>query len=476
METAALEALDRTLLYLGFRSELDWPHFGADGRYEDHTQAAVAAFVLREGLTGDGAQVIPEQLTQILARYDETVGQDRAALTALRDSGRVAVTLRRSGADAQHIRVLQRLLYVAGFGDELKWDKFGDDGDYGGSTVRAVTAFSTAVQSPNDGSAFSDVLVEKLLAAVTQSSERPAPLAPDPIRIVEKNMFLVTPSGEKRIASLVRFRSRQGWQAEGEMPFSSFLQAHPDVFAGQPSSLLNVLQSVVKNEGKLDGVNAYDDSFLSFGILQWTSGPSGERGELAAFLQFLQQRNALVFQTYFGAFNLSVIGVSGGKNAPATGSFVLRGQTLDTAEKKNELRQPDWVYRFWNAGQDPVVQQAQVEYAQARLSIFYRNPSQRVDGRIVADYVSSEVGVALLFDQHVNRPGHVLSTLTQAVSDLASVLGDPTNWNTEGEQQFLDRYLAIRHTTSMTDSRKRAAQIRQLAGTVVSAERGSFRV
>jgi peptidoglycan hydrolase-like protein with peptidoglycan-binding domain len=475
-ETPALEALDRTLLYLGFGPQLDWAHFGADGHYEEHTQAAVAAFAVREGLAGDGAQVTPEQLTRMLARYDETVEQDRSALAALREAGQVAATLRRSGADAQHIQVLQRLLYVAGFGDELKWDKFGDDGDYGASTTRAVAAFAAAVQAPSDGSEFSDVLAEKLITAVSENRERPTPLVLDQLNVVENKMFLVTASGRKQIASLVRFRNRRGWQAQGEMPFASFLQAHPDVFAGQPPSLLHALHAVVENEGKLDGVNAYDDSFLSFGILQWTSGSSGNKGELAAFLQFLLQKDPQVFQKYFGVFNLNVVGVSGGSTAPAAGFFVLRGQRLDTAEKKNELRQPDWVYRFWNAGHDPVLQQAQIEYAQARLSIFYRNPSQRIKGRFVADYVSSEVGVALIFDQHVNRPGHVLGTLTQAVTDLTPELGDPANWDTEVEQRFLDRYLTLRHATSMTDLRKRAAQIRQLAGSVVSAQRGSFRI
>jgi peptidoglycan hydrolase-like protein with peptidoglycan-binding domain len=475
-EVAALEALDRTLLYLGFGPQLDWPHFGADGHYEDHTQAAVAAFAVREGLAGDGAQVTPEQLTRLLARYDEAVEQDRSALAALREAGQVSATLQRSGTDAQRIRVLQRLLYVAGFGDEMKWDKFGDDGDYGANTTRAVAAFAAAAPAPGDGSELSDVLAEKLIAAVSENRERPTPLVLDQINVVGNKMFLVTASGKKQIASLVRFRSRQGWQATGEMPFASFLQARPDVFAGQPPSLLHVLQAVVENEGKLDGVNAYDDSFLSFGILQWTSGAGENKGELAAFLQFLLQKDPLVFQKYFGVFNLNVAGVSGGKNTPATGFFVLRGQRLDTVEKKNELRQPDWVYRFRNAGHDPVVQQAQTEYAQARLSLFYRNPSQRIKGRFVADYVSSEVGVALIFDQHVNRPGHVLGTLTQAVADVTPELGDPATWDTEVEQRFLDRYLTLRHATSMTDSRKRAAQVRQVAGPVVSAQRGSFRI
>ena len=64
-------------------------------------------------------------------------------------------------------------------------------------------------------------------------------------------------------------------------------------------------------------------------------------------------------------------------------------------------------YLFWRAGQDDRVREAQNRLAADRIGVFYNNSNFRVKDRKLSDYVTSEVGVALVFDQHVNRPGHV---------------------------------------------------------------------
>ncbi|MGH7769125.1 MAG: hypothetical protein ACREQP_16890 [Candidatus Binatia bacterium] len=475
-EADAIEALEHVLFYLGLGDELDWARLGADGHYEAHTQAAVSAFASREGLSGDGAETTLEQLARILERYDEAMRRDLTALTAIHAGGQLAAILRRSSPDIQSIRVLQRLLYVAGYGDEMKWDKFGDDGDYGNNTVRSVAAFANDVKAPSDGTAVSDALAAKLIEAVAQKHERPEPLVQDALSVTDTSIFIVTNGERRKIASKVKFGNRQGWRAMGDMAFATFLETRPDVFADQPPSILHVLHAVVQNEGSLDAVNAYDNAFISFGILQWTAGVGSDKGELAAFLNHLKGKRPAVFQKYFGIFGLDVVGITGGSNSPAGGHLALHGQGLDSSNKKEVLRQGDWIYRFWKAGQDPMVEQAEVEYALTRLNIFYRNPEKKIMGRFVGDYVSSEVGVALLLDQHINRPGHVPGTLTVAVKDSADELGDPSGWGDDAERQLLDRYLDLRHRTTMTDSKKRAKRIQGLAGTVVSARRGSFQI
>jgi len=120
IEADAVEALERILFYLGLGQELDWARLGADGHYETHTQAAVSAFAVREGLSGDGAETTSEQLARMLERHDEAVERDLTALTVIHAGGQLPTTLRQSSPDAQSIRVLQRLLYVVGYGDEMK--------------------------------------------------------------------------------------------------------------------------------------------------------------------------------------------------------------------------------------------------------------------------------------------------------------------------------------------------------------------
>ncbi|MCB0588530.1 MAG: peptidoglycan-binding protein [Phaeodactylibacter sp.] len=49
------------------------------------------------------------------------------------------------------VKTLQQMLYQMGFGEELKWDKYGADGDYGGATTAAVQAFAAKNGLESDG-------------------------------------------------------------------------------------------------------------------------------------------------------------------------------------------------------------------------------------------------------------------------------------------------------------------------------------
>ena len=103
--------------------------------------------------------------------------------------------------------------------------------------------------------------------------------------------------------------------------------------------------------------------------------------------------------------------------------------------------------------------------------------AKRLRGRQVADYVTSEYGVALLLDQHVNRPGHVPGTLGDALAELAghADVDHPEGWSDHDEQELLAIYLERRAKTTMTDAVKRGDAVRaaMTAGTI-SGSRGSF--
>lgn len=62
------------------------------------------------------------------------------------------------------IKLLQTTLNRIGFGAELNWDKYQDDGDYGGSTTTAVRAFATKNGFENiDGTIVTPSMLEKML-------------------------------------------------------------------------------------------------------------------------------------------------------------------------------------------------------------------------------------------------------------------------------------------------------------------------
>ena len=61
------------------------------------------------------------------------------------------------------VKTLQNMLYQMGFGNELKWDKFGADGDYGSATTAAVKAFAAKNGLESDGEAVSSEVGAKIL-------------------------------------------------------------------------------------------------------------------------------------------------------------------------------------------------------------------------------------------------------------------------------------------------------------------------
>ena len=91
--------------------------------------------------------------------------------------------------------------------------------------------------------------------------------------------------------------------------------------------------------------------------------------------------------------------------------------------------------------------------------------------------MTSEYGVGLLLDNHVNRPAYVGACLGAALE--RSGLGEPAGWDSEEERRLIEAYLQIRESYGrypMTDAAKRARVTRKyLENGTISDLRGSFR-
>ena len=90
--------------------------------------------------------------------------------------------------------------------------------------------------------------------------------------------------------------------------------------------------------------------------------------------------------------------------------------------------------------------------------------------------MTSELGIALVLDEHVNRPGHVPGTLADAIASLGLQAEDPGQWYDQQEHRLIEAYLHKRHATNMTDSDGRAGKIEKamLDGAPLDS-RGSFK-
>jgi hypothetical protein len=232
--------------------------------------------------------------------------------------------------------------------------------------------------------------------------------------------------------------------------------------------MLRVLAAVAQNEGPLEAINSYDNSFLSAGFQQWTMGPGDDPGELAVLLTRLAALDAAAFFDCFGRYALDA------RSTGPTGILTLDGNEINNAAAKAQFRSKEWAYRFWRASHHPSLRTAQIRLAADRIGVARALP---VRGHTAASWLTSEHGVALLLDEHVNRPGHLPGTLATAVDELVAggSPDDPARWGPNEEAALIRRYADARGRTTMTDPMGRANRIAAavLAGKLSDA-RNSF--
>jgi hypothetical protein len=286
--------------------------------------------------------------------------------------------------------------------------------------------------------------------------------------------------GTKAVApdgSVFGVKFKLGIYNYGNTSIGQFVSANSARFPGVSPSRLRVMQAVSNNEGKLEAINTWDNAFLTFGAFQWTAGTLNGAGELPALIDRLKLKYPAVFQQYFGQYGLGTSVPPAVPGVTPTGFFLLNGVMLNTPGLKQRLRTLEWAYRFWISGCDESVQEVEVEHAMQRVDEFYRDSRHMIGSRYIADYVTSEYGVALILDEHVNRPGHVPGTIAKAVNQFVAQPGanDPQGWTDAEESDLLDIYIQLRAQTNMTDSTKRANTIRQaVSAGLASARRGSY--
>ena len=268
---------------------------------------------------------------------------------------------------------------------------------------------------------------------------------------------------------------RKGLYRVGLLEPETFIANHREKLweVNLSDSEVNVILATSENEGNLDAVNTWDNQFISFGMFQWTAGAPGKPGELPALLQVLKDRYPDDFQHYWAQFGLDVA-EAGAK----TGWFSYRGKRLVSAADKAMLREHIWAYRFAQAGADIEIQAIQILHAVNRINQFYFAKSSQLGGLALADLVTTEYGVALLLDNHVNRPGYVRGCMAEALDRSSLTAADLARGGDEEERLVIRNYLDVRETYGkwpMTDARQRANVTRgYVVDGIISESRGSF--
>ncbi len=311
--------------------------------------------------------------------------------------------------------------------------------------------------------------------AVVHTAEGVHRVSNDRIRITTEHGIVYATSLARPEKVFVGRLHRKGLNRIGLLEPETFIMNHREKLQeiGLTESEVNVMLAIAENVGCMDAVNTWDDQFVSFGIFSWGAGGPDKPGALATLLRIVKNRFPDDYQHYWAQFGLDVADV-GSK----TGWLTYRGAKLISAEDKNMLRDHVWACRFARAGADLEIQAAQIQHAITRINQFYSVKSTQLNGYALSDLITSEYGVALLLDNHVNRPGYVRSCVAEALIRSNLSASELAAGGDAEEQRVINNYLEVRETFGrrpMTDARQRANVTRgYVVDGIISTKRNSF--
>jgi peptidoglycan hydrolase-like protein with peptidoglycan-binding domain len=490
-----VQDLQIALFDLGFGPELGWNRYQTDGYYSSGTIRAVMAFSRKNNMASNGLSVTPTLLIKMWERH-ETLDDLRILLTAT-SNNTLSSTYNLFSPGSYQNRSLQIIMNALGyynvplnnaikdFGRKngVQTDGFSLSRNLAIRIIQKVAAFfgSTVLSgynlTPSTGGSTTTP------GGGTTTPTNPGggstggggtttpPPNTTPLTIRDEGSRLLVTDGRNSVR-LVK-KAPAGYAYWGSISIEQYINRNRSILSrlGVSDSAVNVMKSVSDNEGKLDAVNSYDRGFMSFGIYQWALS----HGELAALLKKVKDKYPSTFRNLFGVHGLDVTSDTG----PVVGTLTLHGNRIDIEREKEQFRDAEWAFRFWLAGQDPNVQAVEIEHALSRLLTFYWKADQGVNGFPLSQIITSEYGVALILDNHVNRPAFVKPCIEQAMQ--ATGLQDPRRWGTTEEQRVLDAYLQIRvsykhgYSGPMSEAMRRAAVTqRYLNSGIISNQRGSF--
>jgi peptidoglycan hydrolase-like protein with peptidoglycan-binding domain len=152
--------LQKMLFELGFKKELKFDNYQADGDYGPATVDAVAAFAAKNKFQTDGVSVSNALAKLILQRHDFL--PEMYLLWSIHQSDLRTKKFISKGT-RMSVTAMQVLLNERGYGQQLNFAKFGADGDYGPGTRNAVIAYAKDNGIESDGDLLTRPFMDLLL-------------------------------------------------------------------------------------------------------------------------------------------------------------------------------------------------------------------------------------------------------------------------------------------------------------------------
>ncbi len=270
---------------------------------------------------------------------------------------------------------------------------------------------------------------------------------------------------------------KKGIYRSGSQVTETFIQKNPALLTelNISKSEVNALLATSENEGNLDAVNTWDNSFMSFGMFQWTLGAADAQGELPALIKLVKEKYPAAFEQFCGQFGVDVSTDTNDKY----GYLIYNNKKVDNATDKEFFRTNIVAYRFAAAGMDERVCAVEILHAINRFNLFYFVKTTKLGSHTLFDLLSSEYAAALFLDNHVNRPGYLWDCVAKAINSAGLSFDQLKNGSDKEELMVINEYLKIRETfgsSPMTDAKNRAnVTKRYLDAGKISASKGSFK-
>ncbi len=494
-------ALRSILNDLGFSNTIQWDRLGDDRFLGPETLTGIRQFASRNGLYSDGIGVNGAVLARVVALHDAVEGLKQIQNGL--QNGSLALQFNPADPQSPGYQQLRQIMDVMGYYQQDLQTALRDYGANQGLLVdgreltdglarsilqETLPFFGPEVNLSGGGNPSTPVNPGNPGTVPPPTNPNPGPGNPFPpidplppadlgsIEVISETAERITlGDGKKQVQ--MRKHDPEGVSTPGFQPIAQLVETRPDILESLQltPSAINVMNAISENEGNLDAINSYDRGHLSYGIFQWTLGIDDGEGELPVLLNKIKIAFPSVFAQHFETVGLDIDPNTG----TTYGYLTYNGVTVDRSALKDQFRAPEWGFRFWRAAQTPEIQAVQIEHGINRLRNFYWKDSYAAFGYNLSKIITSEYGVALLLDNHVNRPAWVGDCVRIAMENTGLI--NPTFWETQDELKVIEEYLVVRAQYAkganppMTKAEERAQVVRRKRDQgILSDQRGSF--
>jgi hypothetical protein len=190
--------------------------------------------------------------------------------------------------------------------------------------------------------------------------------------------------------------------------------------------------TIISEGGGYDSINTYDSAYLSIGIIQW----NWER-LYNLLMGFKRNHRAIFEQLISGPYKLDVKVMEGGAIVDVSSSnrrintenkrFEIDGVAYTLNPRPTALKKLRFVYCFIKAAGNNEFQtwqnmDATEEYIHMVLAL-------RINDRPITAYVTSEMGMAFVYDHYVNAERYTVRCVEKAVTEVIFTLKNTWNDN-----------------------------------------------